>query len=63
MSYNQVVGLRAVGRSEKQEGADSNMSAIICPIGEKGLTNLLHVLKTEDQYSHSSSSVMYNIKI
>ena len=40
MFYNQVVGLRAVGRSEKQEGADINMSAIICPMGETGLTNL-----------------------
>ena len=40
MFYNQVVGLRAVGRSEKQEGADSNMSAIVCPMGETGLTNL-----------------------
>jgi hypothetical protein len=30
----------AVGRSEKQEGADSNMTAIICPMGETGLTNL-----------------------
>ena len=40
MFYNQVVGLRAEGRSEKQEGADSNMSAIICPMGETGLTNL-----------------------
>ena len=40
MFYNQVVGLRAVGRSEKQEGADSNMSAIICPMGETGITYL-----------------------
>ena len=40
MFYNEVVGVRAVGRFEKQEGADSNMPAIICPMGETGLTNL-----------------------
>ena len=33
--------IKAVGRSEKQEGAgSSNMLAIICPMGETGLTNL-----------------------
>jgi hypothetical protein len=45
MFYNQVVGLRAVGRSEKtgreREQICSNMSAIICSMGETGLlTNL-----------------------
>ena len=40
MFYNEVVGVRAVGRFEKQEGTDSNMPAIICPMGETRLTNL-----------------------